>query len=424
MEEEYFVFDAKTRRAVRHMSRKLLTPRREQLGDHVMTARCCNKQKSRWRRRPASDNERGAEHLVHYRRTLAPNASPAAERQLGLAAMGTFPLAFWPEQIVTPKAPLLGAIIDNLRMIRIRNMYAALRVHVQVPDIDRRVDLIMRLTPYLPLLLALSTSSPFWPGHLHGLVGYRLAAYDELPRTGLPELFRTNDNYNENVTALTRAKIIPDASYIWWALRRRWEIRPSNCASPTVAPGSTMPSRSPPFPLLGARARPSRPRTQSGFDRVGRAMTVEQWHAQRYGIAATSSIRFPAPRSRSSNGSIRSSISSPRISTRPVVQPTFRRLHRIVAEGTSADHAIDLFLESQSHRSQAADRYQGSRRLGGARNPGRGPEEHVKPSRSGLPLAARATYKRANVQRAIDHENARQPPGSWLRPSTSSTDRI
>ena len=84
----------------------------------------------------------------------------------------------------------------------------------RVPDVDTRINLVMRLTPYLPLLLALSTSSPFWQGHATGLAGYRLAAYDELPRTGLPELFRTNEDYREFIAALTWAKIIPDASYI------------------------------------------------------------------------------------------------------------------------------------------------------------------------------------------------------------------
>jgi len=77
----------------------------------------------------------------------------------------------------------------------------------------------MRLTSYLPLLLALSTSSPFWQGQFTGLRGYRLAAYDELPRTGLPELFRTKQDYDQFVAALVWAKIIPDASYIWWAIR-------------------------------------------------------------------------------------------------------------------------------------------------------------------------------------------------------------
>ena len=137
---------------------------------------------------------------------------------LGVAAMGTFPLAFWPEMTPTSKARY-GAIMDDLQMIGSRNMMCGMHVHVAVPDLDARVNLMTRLTPYLPLFLALSTSSPFWQGHLTGLVGYRLAAYDELPRTGLPELFRTKEDYDEYIAALVGAGVIPNASYIWWAIR-------------------------------------------------------------------------------------------------------------------------------------------------------------------------------------------------------------
>ena len=82
--------------------------------------------------------------------------------------MGTFPLAFWPEQKVTDKARY-DAIMDDLQMIGLRNMLCGMHVHVAVPDPSTRINLMMRLTPYLPLLLALSTSSPFWQGHATGL---------------------------------------------------------------------------------------------------------------------------------------------------------------------------------------------------------------------------------------------------------------
>ena len=75
-------------------------------------------------------------------------------------------------------------------MIGQRNMLCGLHVHVELPDPDDRVDIMMRMLPYLPLFIALGTSSPFWRARPTGLKGYRLAAYDELPRTGVPELFR------------------------------------------------------------------------------------------------------------------------------------------------------------------------------------------------------------------------------------------
>src|SRR5207249_7785522 len=81
------------------------------------------------------------------------------------------------------------------------------------------VDVMRRMLPYLPLFVALATSSPFWHSQPTGLMGYRLAAYDELPRTGVPELFRTNEEFEAYVAALVRAGVIEDSSFVWWAIR-------------------------------------------------------------------------------------------------------------------------------------------------------------------------------------------------------------
>jgi carboxylate-amine ligase len=67
--------------------------------------------------------------------------------------------------------------------------------------------------------LALSLSSPFWQAHPTGLKGYRLSAYDELPRTGFPPVFASTQSYDDYVAALVAAKIIPNASHIWWCIR-------------------------------------------------------------------------------------------------------------------------------------------------------------------------------------------------------------
>ncbi len=338
MEEEYFLFDAKTRHAVRRANKKFLSVAQKQLGNRVMTEMLQSQLEVATP--PCASAEEARAHLSHYRRTLG---QLAAEHKLGIAAMGTFPLAYWPEQVVTPKARY-GAIMDDLQMIGYRNMLCGMHVHVAVPDTDTRINLIMRLTPYLPLLLALSTSSPFWQGNLTGLVGYRLAAYDELPRTGLPELFRTNDDYREFVAALTWAKIIPDASYIWWA------IRPS-LNNPTielrVADSCTRLDDAIAIAALFrclVRALDRDRALNAGFDRVGRAITQEnKWHAQRYGIRAT----FVEPFSR-----------SPLTLAQWLDQVIdfiaedadaldcsgeIRHLHAIGAHGTSAERQIDIF---------------------------------------------------------------------------------
>jgi carboxylate-amine ligase len=261
--------------------------------------------------------------------------------------MGTFPLAFWPEQSVTKKARY-SAIMDDLQIIGHRNMLCGMHVHVHVPDLDSRIDLILRLTAYLPLLLALSTSSPFWQGHLTGLCGYRLAAYDEMPRTGLPELFRTKADYDEFVAALVWAKIIPDASYIWWA------IRPS-LGNPTielrVADSCTRLSDAVAIAALFrclVRALDRDRALNAGFDRVGRAITIEnKWHAQRYGIAAI----FVDPFARSPITAkewldqVLDFIAEDAAALG--CETDIRHLHAIVDAGTSADRQIDIFSKAK-----------------------------------------------------------------------------
>jgi carboxylate-amine ligase len=76
-----------------------------------------------------------------------------------------------------------------------------------------------RCIPYLPIFLALSTSSPFWRGQWTGMLGYRMTGYAEMPRAGLPPLFRDDDEYATYVAALKAAGIIQDATFLWWAMR-------------------------------------------------------------------------------------------------------------------------------------------------------------------------------------------------------------
>jgi carboxylate-amine ligase len=341
LEEEFFVFDAGTRRAVRRLDKRFLSGLIDRLGDAISTEML--QSQIEIATPPCETMHDARAHLLRLRRALG---DAAAARGLGVAAMGTFPLAFWPEMKPTRKARY-GAIMDDLQMIGARNMMCGMHVHVAVPDLDSRINLMLRLTPYLPLFLALSTSSPFWQGHLTGLIGYRLAAYDELPRTGLPELFRTNQDYDEYIAALVGAGIIPDASYIWWA------IRPS-VAHPTielrVADSCTRVEDAIAIAALFrclVRALDRNRDLNAGFDRVGRAITAEnKWHAQRYGIAAT----FVDPFSRAPL-TIEAWLDQVRAIIGPEIEtfgcrPEIDHLDRIVAGGTSADRQIEIYKQA------------------------------------------------------------------------------
>jgi len=94
-----------------------------------------------------------------------------------------------------------------------------MHVHVGVAGDDLRIDLMNQARYFLPHLLMLSTSSPFWQGEDTGLKSYRLAIFHELPRTGLPQRFESYGEFQRTVDVLVRNGVIEDATKIWWDLR-------------------------------------------------------------------------------------------------------------------------------------------------------------------------------------------------------------
>ena len=178
--------------------------------------------------------------------------------------------------------------MHDLQMIGQRDLLCGLHVHVALPDPDDRVDVMYRMLPYLPLFLALSTSSPFWQSRATGLKGYRLAAYDELPRTGVPELFRTREEFDAYVAALVHAGVIKDSSFIWWAIRPSLnnptlELRaPNSCTLVEDSIAIAALYRTLAHHLYVNRWR------NADLNAVGRAIVVEnKWQAQRHGVQAT-----------------------------------------------------------------------------------------------------------------------------------------
>src|SRR4051795_1209882 len=155
------------------------------------------------------------EELKFLRREVA---GVAAQYGLAIMASATHPTASWRASRPSPK-PRYHEMIEDLRTIGHRNLLCGMHVHVQLPDPEKRFAVMRAMIPYIPLFIALSTSSPFWNSKDTGLKGYRLAAYDELPRTGLPELFENKREYDDYISALTRSGVMPDESYVWWGMR-------------------------------------------------------------------------------------------------------------------------------------------------------------------------------------------------------------
>lgn len=121
-------------------------------------------------------------------------------------------------------------------MLADRGFACGLHVHVGIPDAELRIAVMNRIQPHLPLLLALSASSPFWRGMNTGLSSYRTAVNSETPRSGLPGVFANERHYRETVAALVRSGLIPDESYLWWLVRpsRSYptlELRVTDCCT-------------------------------------------------------------------------------------------------------------------------------------------------------------------------------------------------
>lgn len=137
---------------------------------------------------------------------------------LGMLAAGTHPMAQWREQRVT-ESPRYERLMDDFQIVARRNLLCGLHVHVAVPpDVDR-IAVMNRVMIWLPLLLALSASSPFWARKRTGLMSYRQAAYDEWPRTGIPDHFENERAYRAFVDFLVQTGSLKNDSYIWWAIR-------------------------------------------------------------------------------------------------------------------------------------------------------------------------------------------------------------
>ncbi len=213
IEEEYFVVNRRTRMLDDRMHRSLLSGCQSVLGERVQSEML--RSQIEIATPVLLDMSTARTELIQARRCLS---SVAAAHGLGIAAAGTYPLAAWREQRFTNKTRY-RVMEDDLQIVLRRNVLCGMHVHVQPPVNASRIDLMNRVMPYLPLLLALSTSSPFWQTQRTGMKGYRLAAYDELPRTGLPAVFRNDGEYQLYVETLVRSGAIPDAGHIWWAIR-------------------------------------------------------------------------------------------------------------------------------------------------------------------------------------------------------------
>lgn len=336
IEEEYFLVDAASGQAAFQTPESLFLDAqaasdgrigREFLQSQVEAAT-----------RPCASPARARAELQFVRTVLK---EITARHGLAFLACGTHPTAAWPNSVQSGK-PRYDVVMDTLQMIGRRIMVCGMHVHLQLPDIDRRVDVMTRMIPYLPLFLVLSTSSPFWQGRLTGLRSYRFAAYDELPRSGLPDLFATTQAFDTYVAALVKAGAIRDASYVWWAIRPSahyptLEMRVPDCCT-RVEDALAIAAL---YRVL-ARHLFIHPECNAGVDAVARAIALEnKWRAQRHGIHG-SFVTLDGPVAASEVLEQVIAMTAEDAEALACVDEV-ARCRAIVAEGTSADAQIGIF---------------------------------------------------------------------------------
>ena len=135
-----------------------------------------------------------------------------------IAAAGSHPFSVWQTQEITPFERYQG-LLEDLQELARQTLIFGMHVHVGIEDEEFMVDAMNTLKYFMPHLLALSTSSPFWEGRQTGLKSYRSAMFKRFPRTGLPGDFSSYADYKSYVDVMVAAGSIPNASKIWWDLR-------------------------------------------------------------------------------------------------------------------------------------------------------------------------------------------------------------
>lgn len=213
VEEEYLLVDRETRALVVDPPKTLMAEAEEKCGSQV-TAELLRSQ--------IEVGTKVCKNVQEVRQDLSQlrgSIIEVAERH-GLApiAASTHPFSKWTEQKHTKKERYFDLTHEMQGAAR-RLVICGMHVHVGIEDDELRIDLMNQVSYFLPHLLALSCSSPFWAGRDTGLKSYRLTIFDALPRTGLPERFASWAEYQRHINILIDSGLIQDSSRIWWDLR-------------------------------------------------------------------------------------------------------------------------------------------------------------------------------------------------------------
>ena len=212
IEEEYQIIDPESRELTSFISKFLeqgtllfrdqMTPELLQSQVEISSKVCKNIQEAR-------------EEIQKLRRMISDFAEKNNRRIL---AAGTHPFSLWEDQIITDKERYMG-LIDAMQYVARRLLIFGMHVHIGIEDRDLQIDIMNQMSYFMPHVLTLSTSSPYWKGQNTGFKSYRSIVFEDLPRTGIPERFGSAAEYDQYVRTLVNCNSIEEPSKIWWDIR-------------------------------------------------------------------------------------------------------------------------------------------------------------------------------------------------------------
>lgn len=281
IEEEYQIVDPKSRELTSLISQMLeantsmdqvsLQKELHQSVVEVATGICANVDEAR-------------RDVVKNRQSAAKVAERVGAR---IAAASTHPFSLWQDQTISEDIRY-HEIVDALQDVARANLIFGMHVHVAVPDKEEAIAVYNSARYFLPHLLALSTSSPFFNGRRTGLMSTRTLIFKRLPRTGIPDRFESYGEYERLVNTLVKTGCIDDGRRIWW------DIRPHPTFSTLEFRVCDLPTRVDDVVAIAALvqaivAKLTKLHRQNLSFQMHRVafMNENKWRAARYGVGGT-----------------------------------------------------------------------------------------------------------------------------------------
>ncbi len=279
----------------------------------------------------------------------------AKKGNMRIVAAGTHPFSDWKKQDITDGERYKG-LVEDLQDVARANLIFGLHVHVGVRDRDTAMALANQVRYFLPHILALSTSSPFWLGRASGLKSTRSEIFKRFPRTGIPGYFESYSSFQAFVDLLIKTGCIDNAKKIWWDVRAHpffdtVEVRVCDMTTridDTIALAALIQAVMGKLYLLYRR--------NLGFREYSRELIEEnKWRAVRYGL----------------DGQLIDFGKREQVPTRQLIGELIEfvaeavdvfkshdemdRIRAIVKEGTSADRQLAVFAKTQSYQAVVDD---------------------------------------------------------------------